>query len=252
MVVSAEILEELGLTRAQSIVYLRLLECGRTTSGLIIEKSKLQNSVVYNALHQLMDQGLVTYILQGKRKYFSAVDPRQLLRIIDIKRSRLAKTMPHLLHLQKQSQEKQEARVFTGWKGVAAAFMTIIERLPKGGEYIGFAAGYEDQYSEKTLEFFGRFHKLREEMQYDMKLIANEAAREHVKKQFEVYKEYSYATRPIFRFVPGFAPIGEVLFGDNVLEVAFGEEPIAVIITSKQIAASHRRFFYHLWKIAKK
>ena len=139
-----------------------------------------------------------------------------------------------------------------GWKGVAAAFMTIIETLPKGAEYIGFAAGYEEQYSEKTLEFFGKFHKMRQEMRYDMKLIANEAAREHVKKQFEVYKEYSYKKPPTFRFVPGFAPIGEIIFGDNVLEVAFGEEPIAVIITSKQIAESHRRFFYNLWKIAKK
>ena len=89
-------------------------------------------------------------------------------------------------------------------------------------------------------------------MEYDMKLIANEAAREHVKKQFEVYKEHSHKKPPAFRFVPGFAPVGVIIFGDNVLEVAFGEEPIAVVITSKQIADSHRRFFYHLWKIAKK
>jgi sugar-specific transcriptional regulator TrmB len=251
MTVEAELLEDLGLTHAQSVIYLTLLQIGQTTSGPLIEKSKLQNSVVYNALHQLIEQGLVTFILQGKRKYFSAVEPQQLLLVIDSKRAQLSRAMPQLLQMQQKSRNKQEARVFTGWKGVYAAFMTIIETLPMGAEYIGFAAGFEEQFSEETQQFFGKFHKMRIDKDYKMKLIANESAREQVKKQFEVYKAYSYKKPPAYRFVPGFAPVGEIIFGDNVLEVAFGEEPIAVIIKSKQIADSHRRFFYNLWKIAK-
>ncbi|MBM3232716.1 hypothetical protein FJZ18_00935 [Candidatus Pacearchaeota archaeon] len=244
-------LEELGLTRAQSVVYLKLLQIGQSTTGPLIEKTKMQNSVVYNALHQLIEQGLVSYILKGKRKYFSAVEPQQLLRIADTKRSQLERTLPSLLEMQKQGKSKQEARVFIGWKGVYAAFMTIIETLPKEAEYIGFAAGYEEQFSEKTQEFFGRFHKMRSDMRYKMKLIANESARSQVEQQFKVYKEYNYKKPPSYRFVPGFAPVGVIIFGDNVLEVAFGDEPIAIIITSKQIAESHRRFFYRLWEIAK-
>lgn len=251
MPIETALLEDIGLTHAQSRVYLTLLQLGQTTSGPLIEKSKLQNSVVYNALHQLIDQGLVTFILQGKRKYFTAVEPQQLLRVMDTKRMQLSRLLPQLLQMQQKSKSKQEARVFVGWKGVYAAFMTIIETLPKGAEYIGFAAGYEEQFSEETQQFFGKFHKMRQDMGYKMKLIANESAREQVKKQFGVYKAYSYKKPPAYRFVPGFAPIGEIIFGDNVLEVAFGEEPIAVIITSKQIVESHRRFFYNLWKIAK-
>ena len=246
------ILEDIGLTNAQSLVYLTLLEIGETTSGPLIEKTKLQNSVVYNALYQLIDHGLVTFILKGKHKSFSAVDPYILTKMLDEKRSKLQQILPDLRERQKMGSSKQEARIFKGWKGVYSAFLSIIEILPQKAEYIGFAAGFEEQFSEKTQEFFGKFHKLRADMNYNMKLIANESAREQVKKQLNVYDEYSYKRKPEFRFVPGFAPIGVIIFGDHVLEIAFGESLVAVIITSKQIADSHRKFFYALWKIAKK
>ena len=221
MPIATSVLEDIGLTHAQSLVYLALLELGESTSGPIIEKSRLQNSVVYNALHQLIEQGLVTFILEGKRKIFSALGPSVLARMLDEKKEKLHHILPELKERQKLGALKQEARVFKGWKGVHAAFMTIINTLPRGAEYIGFAAGYEEQFSEQTQEFFGKFHKMRSDKDYNMKLIANESAREQVKKQFEVYKEYNYKTPPAYRFVPGFAPIGVLIFGDNVLEVAF-------------------------------
>ena len=43
-----------------------------------------------------------------------------------------------------------------------------------------------------------------------------------------------------------------VIFGDNVLHVAFGENPVAVIISSRQIAFTTKRFFHAMWKIGKK
>ena len=54
MEIDTSILEDIGLTNAQIKVYLSLLELGETTSGPLIKKSKLQNSVVYNALNQLI------------------------------------------------------------------------------------------------------------------------------------------------------------------------------------------------------
>jgi len=83
-------------------------------------------------------------------------------------------------------------------------------------------------------------------MGYDVKLIANESARKQVKTV-----EY-YHGHPKFRYVPGFAPVGVLIFGDNVMNVAFGERPVAVITTSKLISESYRKFFYNMWKIAKK
>ena len=246
MEIDTAVLEDIGLTNAQIKVYLALLELGETTSGPIIKKSELQNSVVYNALNQLIEQGLVTFVIRGKTKYFSATDPKNLIRFIEDKKEKIKELVPKLIIKQKLAKARQEARVFLGWRGVYTAFNYILEVLPKGSEYIGFAAGFEEQYTEESKRFFREFQKKRAKMRYKVKLIANESAKEQVKK-YEYYEKFG---KPEYRFVPGFAPIGVIIFGDNVLNMAFEETPVAIITTSKQIAESYRKFFYEMWRIA--
>lgn len=243
----ASILQNIGFTNAQIKVYLALLELGQTTSGPIIKRSGLQNSVVYNALNQLIEQGLVSFVLKGQRKYFSATNPKNLITFIEDKKSKLEELVPELIAKQTPP-PKQNAQVFLGWKGAYQAFNQILEVLPKGSEFIGFAVGFEEQYTEKVKQFFREFQKKRSMMDYKVKFIVNENSREQVKH----YGFYSKFKKPEFRFVPGYAPRGLIVFGDNVLSVAFGKEPVVVITTSKLIADNYRRAFSNMWKIAKK
>lgn len=247
MPINTSSLEDIGLTKAQIKVYLALLELGETTSGPIIKKSQLQNSVVYNALSQLIEQGLVTFVIKGKTKYFSPADPKNLIRFIEDKKEKIEDLIPQLLAKQKLAKQKQTASIFLGWKGIYNAFNFILETLPKGSEYIAFAAGFEEQYTEESKQFFREFQKKRDLMKYKVKLITNESARQQVKK----YEYYSKFSKPEYRFVPDLAPLGVIIFGDNVMNVSFGEHPVAIINTSKQIAESYRHFFYSMWKIAK-
>ncbi len=247
MTIDTGTLEDIGLTRAQAKVYVSLLALGETTSGPLIRKSELPNSVVYNALNQLIKQGLATFVLKGKRKYFSAADPRQLRAIVDEKKENIEKLLPELSAMQKLAETKLEAHVFLGWKGVYAAFNLILELLPKGSEYIAFGAGFEEQYSEEATKFFREFQKKRALKKYKIKIIVNETAR----KQVEEYPWYPKFGKPEYHFVPGFAPIGVIIFGDNVLNVVFDETPVAVMTVSRQIAESYRRCFYSMWKVAK-
>ncbi len=241
-----KILENVGFTKGEIRVYLALLELGETTTGPVIKKSGLQNSVVYNALSQLIEQGLVTFVLKGKRKHFSATSPKNLVKYVGDKKRRLEALLPELLIRQTLSRSKQEARVFLGWRGVYSAYNSILEVLPKYADYIGFAAGLEEYFTKRTIMFFKSYQRRRAEMNYKVKLVANESSREQA-------EEFIHGPGNVqFRFVPGFAPVGVVIFKDNVLHVAFGENPVAVIITSKQIAETTRRFFYAMWKIGKK
>ncbi len=42
------------------------------------------------------------------------------------------------------------------------------------------------------------------------------------------------------------------IYEDKVLNVVWGEEPIAVLIISEKVAESYKNYFEYLWKIAKK
>ncbi len=236
------ILEDIGLTKAQIKVYLALLEIGETTSGPIIKKSELQNSVVYNALNQLMEEGLVSFILRGKTKYFQAADPKNLVTYIETKKSRLLSILPQLT--QKKEQKQHEAKVFVGWKGVYAAFDSILDELPAGSEYIGFAAGAESQFSDETKTFFRIYNRKRSDMEYKVKLIANESAR----KTIEKYEYEPGQKKPHYKFVKGISFNGIIIFNDKVLQVAFEDEPVAIIISSRAMAESFRKVFTSYWK----
>jgi HTH-type transcriptional regulator, sugar sensing transcriptional regulator len=247
MNVNTTILEDIGLTHAQIETYLALIELGETTTGAIIQKSKLQNSVIYNALNQLIEKGLVNFIIKGKTKHFSATNPENLIRFLDDKRERLKEILPEIIAKQKEGQEKQEAVVYYGWKGTYTAFNFILETLKEKEDYIGFAAGTGEQYSEQSKRFFEQFQKKRAEKKYRVELIANEEDRE------SIYK-YNYGKnfgKPVYKFVNGYAPKGMIIFSDYTLTVALGENPVAVIIKSKQIAESNKRFFYKMWEMAK-
>lgn len=244
--IDTKILEDIGFSKSEIRVYLSLLELGETTSGPLIQKSDLQNSVVYNALNHLIEKGLVSFVLKGKIKHFQAADPKNLMDFIETKKQRLSEILPLLA--KKYEEEKHEAKLFVGWKGLYSAFNYIIETLPKNSEYIGFAAGAEEQFSEETKTFFKIYNRKRSEMNYDVKLISNISARETIKS----YKYASGQKKPEYRFVDGIAFNGIIIFGDEVLLVAFEEEPIAVVISSKAMTDSFRKVFWSYWKIAKK
>ena len=89
MQIDTSVLKDIGLTNGQIKIYISLLELGETTSGPLIKKSELQNSVVYNALNKLIKHGLVTYIQKGKRKYFSTTDPKNLIQFIQDKKEKV-------------------------------------------------------------------------------------------------------------------------------------------------------------------
>lgn len=243
--INTKILEDIGLSKSEIGVYLALLEIGETTSGPLIQKSNLQNSVVYNALNRLIEKGMVSYILKGKVKYFQAADPENLVDFIETKKKRLIEVLPLLA--KKHEENKHEVRLFVGWKGVYSAFSYITETLPMNSEYIGFAAGAEEQFSEETKTFFEIYNRKRSEMNYDVKLIANSSAR----KTIASYKYEKGQKKPQYRFVDGIAFNGIIIFGDKVLQVAFEEEPIAIIISSKVMADSFRKVFLSYWKMAK-
>jgi len=243
--IDISILQDIGLTTGQIKVYLALLEIGETTSGPIIKKSELQNSVVYNALNQLIEEGLVSFIFRGKTKYFQATDPKNLIVYIETKKKRLLEIIPQLTR--KKEQKQHEAKVFVGWKGVYAAFNSILDELPAGCDYIGFAAGVQEQFSDETKTFFRIYNRKRSDMGYNVKLVANESARNTI----EQYQYEKGQKKPKYRYVDGISFNGIIIFGNKVLQVAFEDEPVAVIISSQAMADSFRNVFNSYWKMGK-
>ena len=100
------ILEELGLTKNESTIYLFLLKVGETTTGSIIKETGIANSRVYESLSSLISKGLVSYNIQKDGKHFQAASPSKFSEIEEQRKKKIQEMLPQLNSMMNSSQKE--------------------------------------------------------------------------------------------------------------------------------------------------
>lgn len=239
---SKKLLEEVGFTKAESIVYLNLLKLGKTKSGNIIKVSGLQSSVVHNALNTLTNKGFITHVLKGKVKEYSALDPKLIDRYIESKRIEFKKILPELESLKDKSKEIVViTEVYEGWNGLQAATLDLLENAKKGDIYKYFAG---DKYllTEEALKFFKKLDLLKKEYGIKVKGIA-ETSHKEVLKDYK-NSEIKYTNLTI--------PPAMNIFKDKIIIMSLSEKPVSILIKSKEIATQYHKLWDNVWDMTKK
>lgn len=247
----AETLEGLGFTAGEARVYIALLELGETTTGAIIDRSKISGSKVYGILNRLMEKGLASYIMREKTKYFQAAQPNRLLDYVERKEAELAEQkrtvetiLPSLEKLRAATETAQSAQIYEGYEGMRTVFNLILETVPAGGEYHVFFLGSE-LGDRKLVEFIKSHHRRRIKRGVRVKLMGDAASR-------QFFKPFAGIEGWEVRFYPQPLPLGVYIFADYVATLSFGEKPTVFLIKSRGIAEAYRNFFIGLWKKSKK
>jgi len=248
-----EILQQIGINQSEIKVYLTLLDIGISTTGPIMNKAKVSASKVYGLLERLIEKGLVSFIIKGKTKYYQASSPEALLDYMDekekslsSKKEKIKQIIPYLQVRHNEQKEKQEARIFLGWKGVQNAYNLILDILPRGSDFIGFVQPTKEEEEKSVQLFYMQYHRKRIRNRYNTKLISTNDLRDVFRKEpYSNFKNFNV------RYV-SHCPSGLVIFEDNILMIEFGKNPVAVLISSQQIAASYRNLFHKTWKNASK
>jgi sugar-specific transcriptional regulator TrmB len=238
-----DILEDLGLTASEIKVYLTLLEIGSTTAGPLLEKSRLQNSVIHRALHSLIEKGIVHYVLEGRRKVYQASDPTYFNTYIDEKKRRFQEILPELKNKQLFAKHPEAASIYKGRRGIIEVYYTMIGLKAK--EYNTFGGG------KPCVDFMGvswwnNLHKRRVEN----KLPSRQVFDESVRPQAGDIEKNSLTK---IRYLGSeFASFQEtVIVGDHVAINVFTENPYGFLIYDPKVAESYRRYFEALWRLGK-
>jgi sugar-specific transcriptional regulator TrmB len=247
-----ETLQEIGLTRGESKVYLSLLKNGRLTTGPIAKYSGITHSKVYKILDKLSNRGLISSILVGKIKHFKASDPKEVLKIIKEKQNSLrtieetyTKQLPFLEEISKNSGLKSNAEVFEGFKGMKSVFDEILGVMRRGEELL--TIGISPTEGE-IRNYFYHFYKKQEKAGFRIKAIFNNSSRHLAKERKNKYTN--------FKFMPteAITPAIINIYGDKTIINTRSEKEafFTIVITSKETADSFKHYFNLLWKIAKK
>jgi sugar-specific transcriptional regulator TrmB len=247
---NTKILEDIGLSKNEIKVYFTLVELGQSSAAPIIKKSGISNSKIYPTIERLIKKGLVSYILKNNKKHFSASDPENLIEFLDnkeknieIQKKEIQKLLPEIEKKREIKEEKQQAEVYEGYKGVKTAIGNILNVLKPKEEYYGLVLGQELEKQELK-RFFNEYHKKRSIKKIKVKLIGNIK----IKPIMEKYKSYKYNE---VRYTNLKLPTGVFIYKNSVINIIWTDIPTAFVIHSKRNAERYKEFFEDIWEIAK-
>jgi sugar-specific transcriptional regulator TrmB len=236
------IFEDLGLTNAEIKVYLALIDLGTSTAGPVLDKTRLQNSVVHMTLHKLVEKGFASFIKKGKIKHYQATDPKNLLKIIDDKKRILEEMLPVLLARQRPG-EKQVAEIYEGFKGFKAMQYEFIKGAKKDDEYLFFSfyAKNPDDF-ENVYNFYNKFSMERKKLGIIDKGIVPSDIKNKLKGRN--IRNLLFVDFPVLTNIS--------VFRDKVILTPWEDSQISFLIQSRQLADSFRQYFYSIWNRYKK
>jgi len=247
-----KILKEAGLTEGEIKVYLGLLELGLSTTGPIIEKSRIARSIIYQILEKLMQKGLVSVITKEKTKYFQAAEPNKLLEYVEERKKHLEENkkqieniLPELLLKQKIAPKSATAMYF-GYKGIRTAHEHLYQKLKKGEEYLYF--GIPAYQPEQQHIYWKRDHLRRVKAGITFKVLFNNDTEISILKNRNSYKgaDARYMPKGIK------TPACFMIYKDTTVIILQTPEAIAVEIVNQHIADSFKSYFDEFWKQSKK
>lgn len=240
-------LRKIGLTEGETRVYLSLLELGSTTTGQITKKCGISGSKVYEVLDRLMNKGLANFIVKNGVKYFEAASPERILDYLEEKESQIEaekaevkKIIPQLILRQKEA-KKSEAKVFMGFEGLKTANEDIIRTLKSGEEWLSM--GLTEQPKAWEI-YFTKRQKIRVQKGIRHKHLLNV-------KYKSLYSQRKKLPHTEFRFLPKEfeMPTSTEIYANKIIIMILSKEsPMAIMIESKDVAQSFRKYFYALWK----
>ncbi len=239
-----DILEKVGLTEAESRVYIAMLKVGKSTIGNILDESGVSNSKIYSILDRLNKKGLVGKVTINNRRNFEAKNPSRIRELIQAKKdeiSEVERIVPELENLQNYSEPAPEAEILEGLNGIKTFNETLLQDLHKGDTF--YILGAPKESNEFLGPYFRDWHTRRVQKGISCKAIYTRDA-ERIAKQRE--KMPLTETRVLPADV---TTVANVVMGVGYVATAlFGKRSLIMVIKNKEIYESYVSLFNVLWK----
>lgn len=236
-----EILRKIGLTDSEIEVYLDLVKHGGSLASETASRIRISRTYVYDSIQNLIDKGLIVYVIKNNRRYFKALEAEKLLEYIDERTAQLQrqreeadKLIQELKVFQEPVKEKPIVEVFEGKEGLK----TILNDIIKIKKDI-IAWGATDRIKEYLPDWFLE------------KYVEEKVKRGMKTKQLYVEGEKTLEGKGyILKAVPKeFSnPVTFAAYGNRIIIFFWSKIPVVVRIRNEEIADSFRKHFEFLWE----
>jgi sugar-specific transcriptional regulator TrmB len=234
------ILEDLGLSTTEIKVYLALLELGNAGAKDILERAKIHNSALHFSLNSLIEKGLISYVLEGRRRLYQASDPEHFDRYIDLKKDRFHSILPELKARQSFVKNYEPATIYKGVRGITEVYHKLISLDEK--EYLTFGGG-PPTVEVMGIHFWMNMHRRRIENKLPSRQLFDLSVKHIAGSDIErlPFTNIRYLSADFAQFQE------TVIVGDYVAINVFTKDPYAFLIKDPSVAVGYRKYFEMLW-----
>jgi len=230
-------LQRVGLAEKEASIYLALLDMGEATAAKLAERTGITRTLIYEITSRLMERGFVSSIVKEGVRYFSASEPKCLLRELEERTEDLRKIMPDLEAFMAATKKETKVALYRGRKGVNAVLRMIIDG---GSDYYITGGGKE------ACQHF----------EHENKIFVNRAAKAGIKGYILARKgdNFFVGTLERFRYLPPqlISLVSSIVWNNNTAIFVWSEPCYVVVIENENIAKSNVSTFRYLWKTAEK
>lgn len=230
-----EILEEAGLTRTETRVYLALLKYGKATAYRISKEEKIYKANTYLAIESLVKKNLVIFMEENNRHFYKAVNPEEILSNLEREKEKIQKILPYIAR--NFNEEAEEVSVFNG---INSFFNILYSLLDKKQPIYTFDI---PNYVPELVKFhIDKFHKERIRKKIAMYHIYDYDAGDRIK--YLTKMKYTYAKQGLKNRL---SVTSTLICGDVTLIINWKKGVKIVKIVDKDIAEAYKHQFDILW-----
>lgn len=237
------ILQEIGLSPNEAQIYEALLESNESGASEIAIKAKVHRRNVYDALHRLIEKGLVFQVFGKGEVNFRAVDPGKLLELVKEKEEKLQQIMPHLETSYRAEPRQQEVYIYKGIEG----FKNYLRDILRVGEDVSFIGAKGGWFDPKLSVFVQGFLKEAERIGIKYKHLFDHEVKE--------LPNITQTLKQPFRFLPKeYSTNAAVdIFGDHVVTFSglklskLNEDVVLFVLVNKELADGYKTWFQFMW-----
>lgn len=242
-----DLYSSLGLSPNEAKIYEALVEHGESGMSAIAIFAKIHRRNAYDAIHRLIDKGLVFEIFSSAENRYNAADPDKLGELLSEKQIELEKILPQLKHKFAHRFAPEEAYIYRGYEGLKNVWRDII----RVGETV-YTLGGKGQWLDPKLEaarktFFAgmKKKKIKHYLLFDSE-IKHELP--NFAEKLDFIKEYNflpkeYSTNSVLNIFGNYVV---TYTGTSVGKIK--EDAVIFVLHSKDLAESYRTWFWYMWE----
>jgi len=245
--INNEILTSFGLSSVESTIYLAALELGESLPKHLAEKAGVKRPMLYKVLPDLLEKGLLSQTVKGKRRYLVAEDPEVLVEKKHAELKMLEENLPELRLLLRTATSKPKIVFYEGIEGLKKLYMDNLRERQPILEFVSL----ENIHPE--IEFHSKNYYIPARINRNIPIkiiVSGETESKSIKLKTDLYALREVKTISQEKFP---IPLDCYIYGDNVSFAVYrtDSDPIGIIIRSREISQILRSLFEFVWEKAK-